>query len=142
MFYWLVVFGKCFSFAKFKAHSHDIFFSRTFDLLLINSSKYLLFGVYFSLHQKNTVCKYKLQRRPIIKLKTDMHFHLSLILMLKNPVLKPCFLSCRVKISYQQLLIQSRYAVVWNARFHHQDHLDFVKHLINVYLLKEVYINS
>ena len=25
-------------------------------------------------------------------------------------------------------LIQSRNAVVWNARFHHQDHLDFVKH--------------
>ena len=24
----------------------------------------------------------------------------------------------------------------------HQDHLDFVKHLINVYLLKKVYINS
>ena len=40
------------------------------------------------------------------------------------------------------LFIQSRYAVVWNARFHHQDHLDFVKHLINVYLLKKVYINS
>ena len=39
-------------------------------------------------------------------------------------------------------LLQSRYAVVWNACFHHQDHLDFVKHLINVYLLKKVYINS
>ena len=34
------------------------------------------------------------------------------------------------------LLVQSRYVVVWNARFHHQDYLGFVKHLINVYLLK------
>ena len=37
-------------------------------------------------------------------------------------------------------IIQSRYAVVSNARFHHQDHSDFVKHLINVYLLEKVYI--
>ena len=37
-------------------------------------------------------------------------------------------------------VFQSRYAVVWNAHFHHQHYLDFVKHLINVYLLKEVYI--
>ena len=29
----------------------------------------------------------------------------------------------------RQSLIQSRFAVVWNAPFHHQDHLDFVKHL-------------
>ena len=28
-------------------------------------------------------------------------------------------------------VVQSRYAVVWNARFHHQNHLDFVKHLLN-----------
>ena len=34
------------------------------------------------------------------------------------------------------LFVQSRYAVVSNARFYHQNHLDFVKHLINVYLLK------
>ena len=37
-------------------------------------------------------------------------------------------------------LVQSRYAIVWNTRFNHQDHLDFVKYLINVYLLKKVYI--
>ena len=34
-----------------------------------------------------------------------------------------------------QILIRSQYAVVRNAHFHHQDHLDSVKHLINVYLL-------
>ena len=39
-------------------------------------------------------------------------------------------------------IFQLQYAVFWNARFHHQDHLDFVKYLINVYLLKKVYINS
>ena len=39
-------------------------------------------------------------------------------------------------------VIQPRFAVVWNAYFHHEDHLDFVKHLIHVYLLKKIYINS
>ena len=39
----------------------------TFDLLLIGSgSRYLLFGVYSSLHQRNT-SKCKLQRKPIMK---------------------------------------------------------------------------
>ena len=32
-------------------------------------------------------------------------------------------------------LIQSRYAVVSNPRFDRQDHLDFVKHLINVLMI-------
>ena len=32
-------------------------------------------------------------------------------------------------------LVQSRYAVVSNARFDHQDHLGFVKHLINVLMI-------
>ena len=41
-----------------------------------------------------------------------------------------------------KLIIQSRYVVVWNSRIHHQDHLDFVKHLINVYLLKKIHIGS
>ena len=36
------------------------------------------------------------------------------------------------------VIFESRYAAVWNAHFHHQDHLDFIKHLINVYLLKKV----
>ena len=42
----------------------------------------------------------------------------------------------------QQGWLSGDYAVVWNARFHHKDHLDFVKHLINAYLLKMLYINS
>ena len=42
----------------------------------------------------------------------------------------------------EELLLQLRYAVVRNTRFHHQNHLDLVKHLINVYLLKKVCINS
>ena len=29
-----------------------------------------------------------------------------------------------------------------NACFHHYDHLDFLKHLINIYLLKTPYVNS
>ena len=35
-------------------------------------------------------------------------------------------------------IIQLRYAVVCNTRFHHQDHLDFVKHLIHVIYLKRL----
>ena len=71
--------------SKFKTRSHDLFFSWTFDLLLISFNWYLLFGLYFSLHQRNIVCKYKLQRKPIMKLKQEgIHFHLLLILMLKN----------------------------------------------------------
>ena len=73
--------------SKFKARSHYIFFSWTFDLLLINSNKYLLLEVYFSLHQRNTVYKYKLQRKLIIKeIQIDLHFHLHLIFILKNPI--------------------------------------------------------
>ena len=40
------------------------------------------------------------------------------------------------------IFIQWRYAVVWNACFDHQDHLGFAKHLINVYLFKKVSIDS
>ena len=57
------------------------------DLLLIKPSKYLLFGVHFSLHQRNAVYQYKLQRKPIVKeMQLDLHFHLPLILILKNPI--------------------------------------------------------
>ena len=38
--------------------------------------------------------------------------------------------------SLKTRLIHSRYAVVSNNRFHHQDNLDFVKYLINIYLLE------
>ena len=55
--------------SKFRARPHDTFFSWTFDLILINSSKfiYLLFLVCSSLHRRNTVYKYKLRRKPIMK---------------------------------------------------------------------------
>ena len=43
--------------------------------------------------------------------------------------------SFQMKIKAIKLIIQSRYAVVCNAHFHHQDHLDFVKHLINVLMI-------
>ena len=32
-------------------------------------------------------------------------------------------------------VFESRYAVVWNACFHHRDHLDCVQHLINVLMI-------
>ena len=48
--------------------------------LLIKFSKYLLLGVYFSLQQRNTVYKYKLQRKPIEKkIQIDLHFYMPLI---------------------------------------------------------------
>ena len=62
----------------------------------LHSLKYLLLVVCFSLHQKNIVYKYKVQRKPIVKeMQIDIYFHLSLIFMLKNAV----FLF-RVKIPY------------------------------------------
>ena len=53
------------------------------------------------MHQRNTISKYRLQRKPVMKqIQIDTHFHLSLILMLKNPVFPR-----RVKIPYQQLIM-------------------------------------
>ena len=43
---------------------------------------------------------------------------------------------------YSIYIFQSRYAVVSDSHFHHQYRLEFVKHLINAYLLKKVYINN
>ena len=36
-------------------------------------------------------------------------------------------------IHFYEKIIQSRYAVVWNVRFHHQDHLDLI--LSNIWLM-------
>ena len=55
------------------------------ELHLIKSNEYSLFIVYFFLHQRNTVYKYKQQRKPNVKeIQIDLHFHLSLTLILKN----------------------------------------------------------
>ena len=62
--HWLIVFGKCFSLVK--TRSHNMFFSWTFDLLLINS-RYLVIGAYFSPPQRNIVCEHKLHGKPIMK---------------------------------------------------------------------------
>ena len=59
----------------------------SFHGLLINSSKYLFFGIHFSVYQRNNVYKYKLQRNAIVKeMLLDIHFHLFLIFMAKNLV--------------------------------------------------------
>ena len=58
-----MVFKKFFIGQNLK-HVHMTSFSWTFDLLLINS-RYLVFGVYFSPHQRNAVCEYKLYVKPI-----------------------------------------------------------------------------
>ena len=78
--------GNRFYWSKFKALSHDIFFSRTFDLLWINSSKYLYI-------KRNNVYKYKLQRKPIMKRDTNRY---TFSLVSDVDVEKSCFL-CRVK---------------------------------------------
>ena len=44
-----------FHWSQFKQRSHGIFFSWTFDLPLINSSRYLLFGFYFSPHHRSII---------------------------------------------------------------------------------------
>ena len=43
---------------------HEIFFSWTFDLLLIDS-RYLAIGVYFSPHQRNIICKARAKREKL-----------------------------------------------------------------------------
>ena len=99
---------KMFFIGQNSKHVHMPCFFLTFYLLLINLCKYLI-GVYFSLHQRNTLYKYKLRRKVMVKkIQIDMHFHLSKILILRNPVVFFCcflFFSSRVKIPYQQLLI-------------------------------------
>ena len=62
-------------------HVHISYFSWRFEILLIMFCRYSLFGVYFSPHQRNIVCEYKLRGKPIKKL-----FHFFLIFMLKKPV--------------------------------------------------------
>ena len=48
-------------------HVHMTYsFLELFDLLLFNS-RYLVFGVHFSPHQRNIVCEYKLYEKPIMK---------------------------------------------------------------------------
>ena len=48
------------------------------DYVLINFSRYLLFGVYFTLHQKSILSKYILKGKPIMKQKQrDIDFHVS-----------------------------------------------------------------
>ena len=103
---WLIVFGNSFHWSKraFHARSRDMFFSWTFDLLLINSSRYLLFTAYFSPHQRNIACEYKLHvntnsccpvnrewswKKTLVEKKSwnkIKHFHLFLILMFKKSV--------------------------------------------------------
>ena len=61
------------------------------------------------------------------------------LILVFNPILDKSIYLLLVNKPFLDL-IQSRYAVVWDARFHHQGHLDFVKHLINVYLLKFILI--
>ena len=67
--------GNAFHWSKFKPLSHDISYSFLElliffrDFVLINSSTYLLLGVYFSLHHWNIISEYKLQQKPIMKWK-------------------------------------------------------------------------
>ena len=65
--HWLIVFGKCFPLVKIKARSHDVFFSWVFNLFLINTSRDLVLGVYFTPLQRNIGCEYKLHGKPIMK---------------------------------------------------------------------------
>ena len=76
------------------------FFSWVFDFLLIIYGKYLLFGVYFSVYQRNTIYKYRLQRKPTID--TSRY---TFSLASDIAVEKSYFFSCSVKIPCQQLLI-------------------------------------
>ena len=81
--------------------SQELLWVAAFEFLIFcntntnSTSKYLLFRVYFSLHQRNTVYKYKLQ--------TDISRY-TFSLASYTDVENFYFFSCRVKIA-QQLLI-------------------------------------
>ena len=47
-------------------------FFAAFDLLLINSSRYLVFGVYFSPHQKNIACEYNTSGEATLEIKINI----------------------------------------------------------------------
>ena len=59
------------------------------ELLIFFWFWYLVFRVYFSLHQRNIVCKYKLHRKLVVKQQTyllvsDIDLEITCFLMLKN----------------------------------------------------------
>ena len=65
-------------------HIHiNYFFSWSFDLLLINSSIYLLFGVYFSPHQKILYVNTNFQRSQSWN---NKHIHFFKMLIFENSV--------------------------------------------------------
>ena len=62
---WLIVFRKCFSLVKIYSTFAWHILSLNFWSSLINSW-YLVFEVYFSPHQRNIVCEYKIHGKSII----------------------------------------------------------------------------
>ena len=66
---------------KSKEHSHDLFFSWTSDLLLVNFSRYSLFGVYFSIHQGNIKSKRIIEIKRKIYISTCLCYWCWKILM-------------------------------------------------------------
>ena len=96
-------FQKIFFIGQFKARSHDIFFSQTFDVLLINSSRHLfVWGLfhftskkYFISIQTSNETNHEIETKEIYIYTCFWYWCWKIML----------FFWCRVKIPYEQFLI-------------------------------------
>ena len=82
-------FRKVFFIGFLDARSHDIFFSRTFYLLLVNCSWYLMLGVLkkiFLTTPKKNYMQMQTSWERNQSWNKNKHFNLFLVLMLKKPV--------------------------------------------------------
>ena len=80
---WAYSFQEMFFIGRKLGQIHVTFFSWTFDLFLINTSKQFLFQVWFLIiSKKNTVCKHTLQRKQVMILKQNK---MSQMLILQSP---------------------------------------------------------
>ena len=86
-----------FHWSKFKARSHEIFFTWTFDLLLINSTKF--YCLEFIFHNIKEILNLNTNSKGNKSWNKNKNFHLFLILMLKKYCLS------KVKTPYEQFLI-------------------------------------
>ena len=91
--HWLIFLENFFHWSKFKAHSHNVFFSWTFDLLLINC-RYLIIAVY-SHHTKEIF-------------KGNQSWNTNHELVSETDAQKTCF-SCKIKTLYVSIFNLSQF---------------------------------
>ena len=93
-----------FHWSKYKPR--DKFFSWTFDILLINSSRYLFFEVYFSPHHRNIVSGYRPDSKRNQSSNKNKHFHLFLSWNKKKNIFT-CFFNIKLKFLVNKFYFSS-----------------------------------